>query len=36
VRLTHQIVNNVGGMVSPADIENSVTATTHETDFNKT
>jgi len=35
-RLTRQIVNNAGGTVSPADIENSVTATTHEIDVNKT
>jgi hypothetical protein len=31
-----EIVNNDGGTASPADIENSVTATTHETDLNKT
>jgi hypothetical protein len=35
-RLTRQIVNNAGGTVSPADIENPVTATTHEIDVNKT
>jgi hypothetical protein len=35
-RLTHQIVNNAGGTVSPADMESSVTATTHEIDVNKT
>jgi hypothetical protein len=35
-RLTHQIVNNAGGTVSPAEMENSVTATTHEIDVNKT
>jgi hypothetical protein len=35
-RLTHQIVSNAGGRVSPADIERSLAATTHEIDVNKT
>jgi hypothetical protein len=35
-RLTHQIVNNADGTVGPADMESSVTATTHEIGVNKT
>jgi hypothetical protein len=35
-RLTYQIVNNAGGTVSSADMESTVTATTHEIDVNKT